>query len=414
MVLDPAKYLPDREKKMYEKILDANLLALLAGDMSESDIADATPNNQQAIKGTQKARERLAMLKPNGVRQAAGKLDHSRSADIISWGKEVEQALGDYITSEVRDARQHDLNAGKKSEKALSRFAERIEQKDVGAVRRFLINSRLATMHPLIFTDEKAIHLKQKIAPWDQKMDRNLDAMTALERHYNDDIEQAQSRIDHYKGVNETLEKIDTLLRSYHDCLVDERQRLVHAEARAFQNPDKDPQSLSARAMGQAVKRGIAQDIDARLESLRTSMRMGETAYLQFFHLQQRQESRIESMDFFKSRQLPLFRQQLLQAVDIKLGRSTAFNDAASAPTSRLFAAWRRKDPAQPLIEGVAHAVQSEQDRRKEERIGVQEDIQRTETLMIENLRPIALLEAPRKEDEKEPVPLPVSHLDRD
>lgn len=351
----------------------------------------------------------LDVLSAEKIQESAQHLGHHNTLGIIGWGADVEKILGDFVSGSVRTARAEDMDAGAKSENALKNFADMVSLRDIGMIRKAFIKARMLWMEtsPAPMQDQYN-NLYAKIAPWDKRMDICLQSMDTLARQYGEDIDAARDRVERYAQINQKLEKIDTVLRLYRDALQERRGSIIRDEARALhQGRTQDDSLLSARVFGGQRKDGIRADIDSRLESLARSLQIAEAAYLTFAQMQERQKSIIQYMGFFKDRQLPVFRHQLLQAVDIRMGRAEAFNAAAGGKADLIVF-------AQGMLDLVESSVKSERVILAREKEDFQKEVQKAETFLIADMRPLALLENGQKKYGALPAPHHISSLDQD
>lgn len=350
---------------------------------------------------------RAAALNTEHIATLSAELSHKPRHDaenIIEWGLEIEHAVGRFLNERLRETRAQGFHQTNHVTQPTQALKATLETARVGRLRRAVIAFRLSvTPVPYRVNPSKRPDLELKIADFDTRMTHALDTLSKLEEACKADIAAGKERIRTYQDTQETIQRFYDILETYHDTLVEQRVRLMKDEARDLQS-GQNRGSLAEEFMGK--KLSTKKDIDDRLHGLRAQMHICRIEYGAHMQMIEAEKRAWEPMNRLIRTQIPLFRQQLMQAQNIRAGRIGVDMDRVSEDLQKLSGQKLANAAAQAIIEGVCaeidHAVQTFE-RIAEDEIKA---ITHAQTLMIEDhSASVTYLEDLREESDTESAP---------
>lgn len=353
------------------------------------------PNNDLGM-----AKIRLLTLQPAFVRLLAPNLSHKPKSDVTSvqeWGLDVEHAMGRFMNKSLERVRKNSYHQQNKAGQSVEDFKDVLETRRVNAVRRALIKMRLnsSAMWPITQGGDHFAQQNPKsvmrVMDFDNRVTHALSVLTQLEESCKDDIAAGKERIKGYEDTQSTISKFYELLETYHDTLDQESGRIRREEAEEFQNGGDTSDKLRAKFRDMSLT--MKEDIADRLHALRTSIHVCEIEYGAYQTMIAGEKSSWDSIDHLIRVQIPLFRQQLMQAQNIKAGRVAVQMDNLSAKMQKLSGQKLRDAAAEAIIDGVCEEIKQASDNLDKIAENEIRAITQAQTLMIEDQRPVALLE---------------------
>lgn len=347
------------------------------------------PNNNFAM-----AKIRLLTIQPAFVRLLSGNLSHRPSSDsgrINEWGLEVEHALGRFLNKSLERVRVNAYHQKNHASQPVQVLKDVLETRRASMLMRSFCKMRWGMLDAIQINSGQYKKLEMKIADFDTRMTHALDVLSHLEESCKDDIADGKTRIRTYEDTQATISKFYELLETYHDTLEAEAPRIKREEAGAFQNGGDPTDKLRAKFKDMSLT--AKEDIAERLHGLRTTMHVCEIEYGSYQTMIMAEENSWDAINHLIRVQIPKFRQQLMQAQNIKAGRVAVDMDMLSVKLHNLSGQKLRDAAANEIIDGVCTEIKQASDTLENISEAEIKAITQAQNLMIEDQRPVALIE---------------------
>lgn len=327
---------------------EAVLTGYMAGDSGRMKAA----NNRVKIL------ERLENLSAHSIPSRAQRLTHdveNNNESIGEWGLEIENAVGRFLNAKASVLRQKSFHQSQALEKPKDQLKLTLETASVSKFRKAFINMRWNLLDAIQQNSQLYLSLRLKIMPFDERMTLALETVGTMEEACKADIQSGKERINAYTETQDMIQIFHGLLESFRDSLVQERKRLIQDEARDFQESGNSNDSL--RAKFQDMSCTMKNDIANRLQQLNTTLHMCEVEFGLYEEMKKNERQLSKSLDHLKRSRFPLFRQQLLQAQNIKLGHEIVRTDNLSADLQKISGQKQRDRVAREIVDDVSREL---------------------------------------------------------
>jgi hypothetical protein len=305
----------------------------------------------------EKAQSKLNALSAEGIEILARSLTHKNSDSVMEWGQQIEDLQSEYLSARAREIRQNSFHAQNKIDRPREELKILLEAARTGRLRRAFIEFRLSVYGFSPAPRSAAFkRLETKTLSFDTRMTRALDVLIEMEKASKLDIAASRARQAFCSETQEQIEIYKTLLIAYKDSLIAQRQRLILDQARDFQS-GKDKDSLAAQFSG--VFSTIKDDIDTRLHQLAQSIYVLEVELGSYEDMKNNERVLQSSLDAVYRQRVPLFREQLLHAQNIKLGHETVKADSLAVGLRKLTGQRLQDAGAAQVIDGVCNEVKT-------------------------------------------------------
>lgn len=354
----------------------------------------------QASKNREKIHERYAALSKVLVPEHAKNLSHnadSKEQSIIEWGLEIEHAAGRFLNESLKTVRKNSFHQKNHAKPQTQSLKDVFETSRVGMLERAFI--KMVTFHhrgPVVDTGYPQ-WAKLKMMDFDHRMTHALDVLANLEEACKKDIADGKTRIQSYEDTQKTISTFYDILETYHDLLDAEAPRLKREEAEWFQAGGDPSDKLRAKFKDTSLK--VKDDIASRLHALRKTLHVCEIEYGAYETMISAEKRSWESIQHLIQTQIPMFRQQLIQAQNIKAGHEAVQMDNLSEGLQKLTGQKLRDAAAKQIIDGVYEEIGNAEKTLDTIAQDEVKAITKAETLMIEDQRPIAMIEDQREHE---------------
>lgn len=349
------------------------------------DVTGTRPKDNIAI-----ATARFLFLHSSFISIHAGNLKHNADKStnsVMEWGLEAEHALGRFLSEALRRVRQQSFHQKNNASHPTQNLKEALE------IKRYTgLSGLLRESFDMIFDFSPKDSLKHKLKgmDFDERMTHALDILAALEDACQEDIRAGKERIRSYEETQKIISCFFEILEAHHDSLDREAPRLKKEEAEWFQTGGDPIDKLRAKFKSTSLK--IKEDIAERLHALRKSMHICEIEYGAYENMIEAEKNSWDAINHLIQNQIPLFRQQLIQAQNIKAGRVAVDMDNLSASLRKLSGDKLKERAAQEIVNGVHESLNDAAKTLDQIANDEVKAITKAETLMIEDQRPIALI----------------------
>lgn len=308
-----------------------------------------------ASNNCKKIAERFESLSEQTIPTRAQKLTHDiekNNESICEWGLEIENAVGRFLNAKASVLRQSGFHQSQALEKPKDQLKLTLETASVSRFRKAFINMRWNLLDTIQQNSQLYLSLRLKIMPFDERMTSALNTIGVMEEACKTDIQSGKNRVRAYTETQDIIQIFHDVLTLYRDSLMQERKRLIHDEVRDFQNGGDPNDSL--RAKFQDMSCTMKDDIANRLQQLNTTLHMCEVEFGLYEEMKKNEHQLARSLDHLKRSRFPLFRQQLLQAQNIKLGHEIVRTDSLSDDLQKLSGQKQRDHAADKIVNDVA------------------------------------------------------------